>query len=192
MKNKGWKEKLQYRFDNLMSKGTIALVGMLFLITMVVVLITGGLSMMTQNGMGVGSNIWMSLQHAIDAGTLAGDDTGNVGYVVLMSVVTVCGIFITSILIGIITTGFEDKLTELKKGRSVVLEEDHTVILGFNEQIYTLLSELITANENRNHPCIVVIGNEDKVSDGRLWEVLTARYFSAICLPDCTVMQVTA
>ena len=31
-----------------------------------------------------------------------------------------------------------------------------------------------------------------KLSDGRMWEVLTARYFSAICLPDCTVMHVTA
>ena len=32
----------------------------------------------------------------------------------------------------------------------------------------------------------------DGLSDGRMWEVLTARYFSAICLPDCTVMHVTA
>ena len=32
----------------------------------------------------------------------------------------------------------------------------------------------------------------DILSDGRMWEVLTARYFSAICLPDCTVMHVTA
>lgn len=31
-----------------------------------------------------------------------------------------------------------------------------------------------------------------QLSDGRMWEVLTARYFSAICLPDCTVMHVTA
>lgn len=31
-----------------------------------------------------------------------------------------------------------------------------------------------------------------QMSDGRMWEVLTARYFSAICLPDCTVMHVTA
>lgn len=32
----------------------------------------------------------------------------------------------------------------------------------------------------------------EMLSDGRMWEVLTARYFSAICLPDCTVMHVTA
>ena len=38
----------------------------------------------------------------------------------------------------------------------------------------------------------ILLGGEARMSDGRMWEVLTARYFSAICLPDCTVMHVTA
>lgn len=162
MKKKGWKERMKYRFDNLMSKGTVVLVGMLFAITLIVVLIAGILSTVTGNGMGLGNNIWMSLQHAIDAGTLAGDDTANILYIVLMALVTVCGIFITSILIGIITTGFEEKLTALRKGRSCVVENGHTVILGFNDHIYTLISELIIANENQAEGCIVIIGDEDK------------------------------
>ena len=55
-----------------------------------------------------------------------------------MLVVTLGGIFIVSTLIGMITTGIEGKLDELRKGRSRVIENDHTVILGWSQQIFTI------------------------------------------------------
>lgn len=158
----GIKDKLRYQFDNLMAKGTIALVIMLFLITAVVVLITGIISALLVSGNSVGSSIWMSLMHAIDTGNLAGDDVNNIWYVLVMSIVTICGIFVTSILIGIISTGFEQKLNELRKGTSKVLESSHTVIIGFNESIYTILTELIEAGSNKKRNCIIVLGEEEK------------------------------
>ncbi len=163
MKNpkRGWKTVLRYKFDNLMSKGAIALVGMLFLATAIVVVITGILVFVFGEG-SIRGNIWQSIMHVIDAGTITAADTANVPYLILMSVVTLCGIFITSILIGIITTGFEEKLNALKKGNSMVVESGHTLVLGFNESIYTILSELIAANENQKDGCIVVLSPEDK------------------------------
>jgi ion channel POLLUX/CASTOR len=162
-KNKpGFREKARYQFDNIMSKGTIALVIMLFLVTAIVVVITGILGALVNKDSSVGVLVWQSLMHAIDAGTLAGDDTKNIGYVILMSIVTICGIFVTSILIGIISTGFEQKLNDLRKGTSKVLEAGHTVIIGFNDSVYTLLSELICAGENQKSNCIVVLGEEEK------------------------------
>ncbi len=158
-----FKEKLQYWFDNLMAKGSIALVGFLFLITAVVAIILGIILMLTDGGTTtVGGNVWSSIMHIIDAGTITGADTGNVAYVILMSIATICGLFVTSILIGIITTGFEGKLNSLKKGNSRVLEQNHTVILGFDHNIYTLLSELILANENHKRASIVILSPEDK------------------------------
>ncbi len=79
-----------------------------------------------------------------------------------MSVVTVCGIFVTSILIGIISTGFEQKLYDLRKGASKVIEAGHTVIIGFNDGIYTILSELIEAGANQKRNVIVVLGEQEK------------------------------
>ncbi len=160
-KPKFW-DRIKYQFDNLMSKGTIALVAMLFLITTIVVVITGILGAVTNSELTAGKSIWQSLMHAIDAGTLAGDNTSSVWYVVLMSVVTICGIFITSILIGIISTGFETKLNELRKGTSKVIETGHTVVIGFSDSIYTVLTELIEAGENQKKNCIVVLGEEEK------------------------------
>lgn len=162
MKKWSFKEKCQYQFDNLMSKGTVALIGLLFAITMLVVGVVGLAAVLAGAEGGVGSQIWISLMHALDAGTLAGDSLDNIPYIVLMSLVTLCGLFITSILIGIITTGFEEKINQLRKGTSRVLEEGHTVILGFDENVYTLLEALIEANANQKDACIVVVGEQEK------------------------------
>lgn len=162
MKKVSFREKLRYAFDNFMGKGTIALIGMLFLITAIVVVITGSLSCIGNSEANAGNSIWMSLMHALDAGTLAGDDTSNIGFVVLMTIVTICGIFVTSILIGIISSAFEEKLNSLRKGFSKVIESNHTVIVGFNDSIYTILTELIEANANHKKACILVIGQEEK------------------------------
>ena len=164
MKNKmpGFKEKVRYQFDNLMSKGTIILAVMLFLITAIVVIVTGVLGSLINKDFTTGNTIWQSLMHALDAGTLAGDDTSNIWFVILMSVVTICGIFVTSILIGIISTGFEQKLNDLRKGTSKVIESGHTVVIGFNDSVYTILSELIEAGANQKKNCIIVLGEEEK------------------------------
>jgi len=157
-----FRDRVRYAFDNYMGKGTIALIFMLFLITAIVVCITGILSSFGKSDSTVGNLIWFSLMHALDAGTLAGDDTSKIGFLILMSIVTICGIFVTSILIGIISTGFEEKLNALRKGFSRVIEENHTVIIGFNDSIYTMLTELIEANVNQKRGCILVIGEEEK------------------------------
>ena len=162
MKKVSFREKLRYAFDNFMGKGTIALIGMLFLITAIVVIITGALSSIGNSDSSTGNLIWMSLMHALDAGTLAGDETSNIGFILLMTIVTICGIFVTSILIGIISSAFEEKLNSLRKGFSRVIENNHTVIIGFNDSIYTILKELIEANSNHKNACILVIGQEEK------------------------------
>lgn len=163
MKKPKLRDRLSYKFDNIMSKGTGALVAMLCIITATVVFLVGIIAFFT-DGSGDTSltkKIWQSLMHAIDAGTIAGDD-GSLWFMVLMSLVTVCGIFITSVLIGIINTGLETKMASLRKGNSKVLESGHTVIIGYNDNIFPMLSELIIANENAKKPVIVVLGEEEK------------------------------
>ena len=162
MKKKRIGDRLRYRFDNLMAKGTIAMVVILFLITTIVVGLTGFFGSIFNPEYNVIKTIWMSFMHALDAGTLAGADLSNFGYVVVMTIVTMCGIFVTSILIGIISAGFEEKFNDLKKGTSKVIEKGHTVIIGFNDSIYTIITELIEAGENQKRSCIIVLGNEEK------------------------------
>jgi len=98
---------------------------------------------------------------AMDSGTVSGD----VGWTfrIPMLGVTLGGIFIVSALIGVINNGIEGKLDELRKGRSFVVERDHTLILNWSPKIFTILSELVLANENRSKPRIVILAEKDKV-----------------------------
>ena len=162
MKKRTIRERISYWFDCMMSKGTVAMCILLFGITMIMVGVIGVVSYFVSDEGGVLFQMWTSLMCAIDGGTIAGMPTDNVPYLVFMGVATLCGLFITSILIGIITAGVEDKLGELRKGTSVVQEDGHTVIIGFNNNVYDILRELIVANSNKNNACVVVLGEEPK------------------------------
>jgi len=104
---------------------------------------------------------WYSLMRTLDPGTM-GADTGW-GFRVVMLLVTLGGIFVISALIGVLNTGLQARLDELRKGRSRVIESNHTVILGWSHQVFAIISELVEANANQRRPCIVVLGDKDRV-----------------------------
>jgi voltage-gated potassium channel Kch len=166
MKSPSFKQRFQYWFDNYMSRGTGALIAALFVLSAVIIFIAAALVKLTGNAPSDESLFelaWMGLLRTLDSGTMGGD-TGSFFFLLMMLVVTFGGIFVVSALIGIINNGLEDKLDELRKGRSAVLENDHTLILGWNPQVFTIISELILANESRKSGAVIVImADQDKV-----------------------------
>jgi voltage-gated potassium channel Kch len=80
-----------------------------------------------------------------------------------MLFVTLGGIFIVSALIGVLNNAIEGQIDRLRKGRSQVLETNHTLILGWSAQVFTVLNELMAANENQPNARIVVLADKDKV-----------------------------
>ena len=162
-------QRFRYQFDNLMSRGTPALIGMLFVLSLTVVLIAGAVISITgfvQEGetagrLSFGEATWESLMRTLDSGTM-GDDTGT-GFRAVMLFVTLGGIFVVSTLVGVLSNGIEDQMERLRKGRSIVLESNHTLVLGWSPQIFTILNELMTANENQHKARIVVLADKDKV-----------------------------
>lgn len=162
-----FREKLKYGFENTLSKGTIALIMWLGIISVLIVVVAAIIFVFTrfaQEGeqpMGFWEAFWESLMRTLDSGTMGGD-TGW-GFRIVMLCVTLGGIFIISALIGSLTSGLESKLEELRKGRSKVIETNHTLILGWSPKIMTVLTELIAANENQKNARIVILANKDKV-----------------------------
>lgn len=162
-----WGARLRYMFDKSMSAGPIALIGWLAVLSLVVIIVAGAviaLLRITPDG-GEGLNfveaMWASLMRTLDAGTMGGD-TGWTFRIVMLAV-TIGGIFIVSTLIGVLSSGIEAKLDELRKGRSQVLEEDHTIILNWSPSIFDIVSELVVANRSRRRPRIVIMAARDKV-----------------------------
>ena len=85
------------------------------------------------------------------------------GFRLVMLFVTLGGIFVVSALIGVLNNAIEGQMERLRKGRSRVLESNHTLVLGWSAQIFTVLNELMAASENQNNARIVVLADKDKV-----------------------------
>ena len=167
MKQSTFKQRLGYWFDNLMARGMPAMIMLLALASFILIFLAGlilflfGIHPAGENEIGLGEAIWASLMRTLDPGTMGGD-TGP-GFRFVMLAVTIGGIFIVSTLIGVLSSGLEEQLERLRKGRSRVLETGHTLILGWSHQIFTIISELMIANENQKNARIVVLADQDKL-----------------------------
>jgi len=162
-----FKQKLSYYFDNTLSRGTSSIIMWLAVLSLLIIIVFGivyalsGINMEGEEGMGFFESMWQTLLRSIDPGTMAGD-TGWI-FRIIGLLITIGGIFILSTLIGVLTTSLDEKLEKLRKGRSLVIEENHTLILGWSPKVINIISELIIANENQKKPRIVILAEEDKV-----------------------------
>ncbi|WP_432875148.1 CASTOR/POLLUX-related putative ion channel [Kribbella sp. CA-245084] len=162
-----WRDKFRYWFDNTMSRGTPALIGLLGMASALLVIVVSGLILVLAPG-DVGDHggwhglLWMSLLRTLDPGTMGGDQGGLI-FLGFMLIVTLGGIFIVSSFIGVMTTGLESKIAVLRKGRSRIVESEHTVLLGWSEQIFTVVSELVQANQSQRRSCVAILADKDKV-----------------------------
>jgi voltage-gated potassium channel Kch len=168
MENKvTWRERMRYWMDNQFSRGTKTLILWLGILSLLIIIIAAVIVVFAQvtndDGQTLGflDGFWYSMMRTLDAGTMGGDVNWPLRLV--MFGVTIGGVFIISTLIGVLTSGVEGKLDNLRKGRSRVIEKGHTVILGWSEQIFTIISELVAANENQSNSCLVILGDRDKV-----------------------------
>ena len=168
MKNKAsFFDKLKYAFENTLSAGTIALIGWLSVISFVIILIAGAIVALTgispegSEQLGFIEGVWQSLMRTMDAGTIGGDSGWS--FRIIMIFVTFGGIFVFSALIGILTSGLEQMIEQMRKGRSKVIESNHTLILGWSSKIFPIISELLVANTNQKKPRIVIMADRDKV-----------------------------
>lgn len=160
-----WCERLSYEFDKTLSRGPIALIGWLALATALLIGLAT-LVVFLLHGIPDQSNMfavfWNIMSQALTPNPV---DAGNpLQYLVVMFFVTIGSLFMVSILIGILSNEIEARVDALRRGRSRVLENEHVVILGWSHQVFTIISELIIANENRRHGAVVVVLSEkDKV-----------------------------
>ena len=160
-------ERFRYWFDGVMAKGTVALIGLLFLITVVFIAVVSavvafaGLWPKDAKSYSFPEAMWNSLMRTLDSGTMGGDE--GTGYRVAMLIITIGGVIVVASLIGVISGAFDSKVEDLRKGKSRVLETEHTLILGWSPKVFPIISELVIANESRKKARIVVLADRDKV-----------------------------
>jgi ion channel POLLUX/CASTOR len=158
--------RLRYWFDNTMSRGTPSLIGWLAIASVaLIVTITLALAFVAPvDAAGQGPNFFQLLWRTfISTFSLSVPEQDTLAVLALWFMLALGGIFVVSALVGLLTSGLNRRLEQLRKGRSIVVERGHTVILGWSDQIFTLVSELVEANRSRRRAAITILAEQDKV-----------------------------
>ena len=162
-----FRRRIRYKFDTILARGTVAVILWLFIITAAVVVVTGTLLSVFDiavhgHKVGIIEGIWQNMLRSFEPAAMEADTGWPLRLQSLL--VVLFGILVVSSLIGLIATGIERRVDELRKGRSEVLESGHVLILGWSEKIFPIISELVLAHKGRDHDSIVVVlADHDKI-----------------------------
>lgn len=158
------RQRLRYRLDNILARGTWAVLAWLGIVTLLVVLLAAvslrrvGVTFSGSTNSGLFEDFWQSLLRTLDTGTMAGD-TGFRPRAVALAI-TLFGVLVAGTLIGVIASGVEAQIDRMKRGRSTVVERDHIVVLGTSRMLPETVGQLALANVNRP-TAIVVLADRD-------------------------------
>lgn len=163
---RSFRRRLRYKFDSLLARGTVMVILWLGLITATVVTVTGVLLSALDiavhgNQVGIIEGIWQNMLRSFEPAAMEADTGWPLRLQSLF--VVLFGILVGSSLIGLIASGIERRVDELRKGRSEVLEEGHTLILGWSEKVFPVIAELVLAHKGRKDSVIVVLADHDKI-----------------------------
>jgi Trk K+ transport system NAD-binding subunit len=162
------KSKLKYSFDNFMSKGGFSVFSALMLLFLgaflLMALVRFIVNIITpqENLTGIFDQAWQVFLQISDAGAVAEDTDGNILNKITGIVTVFFGLILFSSLVAFITSQFEAKLDELRKGKSNVVEKNHTLLLGFGDRVLEIIRELVIANESEKNPAVVVLAEREK------------------------------
>jgi Castor and Pollux, part of voltage-gated ion channel/Calcium-activated potassium channel slowpoke-like RCK domain len=162
-----FRQRVRYRFDRVLARGTWATLLGLGVVTFGVVAISGvilalfNVTFTSNEDVSFFEDAWQSLLRIMDPGTMAGDVGWGRRFLALG--ITLFGLLVAGTLIGIIAAGVEERIDRMRSGRSMVFESGHVVVLGASDRLPTLIRQLVLANVGRRGKAIVIMADRDAV-----------------------------
>lgn len=167
------RDRAGYRFDRTLARSTGTLMGWLVITCLAVVVPVSTVLVWTDPGSPRSLSGRLTAAWRTSAETLRlGAVTGTPLRMALAALLGLVALLCVSTLVGVITTGLADRMAELSRGRSTVLEQGHIVVLGWSDQAGTVVSELAAAQAPDRPRAIVLLADQDKTEMER---VLAAR-----------------
>lgn len=158
-------DKVRYQVDRFMSWSPMARFLGLFIISFILILIAATLAVIVMpvedgESFDLLEAMWWAMTRVADAGTM-GDDKGTLVRAVA-TLSTLSGVMVVALLIGLVSGTIGEKIDDLRKGKSPIIDSDHTLILGWSEKVYAILRELRNANESRGSSAVIILSESDK------------------------------
>ncbi|BAF13779.1 probable ion channel CASTOR isoform 1 [Oryza sativa Japonica Group] len=152
-------KRLAYRVDIFLSlqpyaKPLVLLVATLLLIGL------GGLALYGVNDDSLLDCLWLSWTFVADSGNHANAE--GFGPKLVSVSISIGGMLVFAMMLGLVTDSISEKFDSLRKGRSEVIEQSHTLVLGWSDKLGSLLNQIAIANESLGGGTIVVMAEKDK------------------------------
>ncbi|MEV5428024.1 NAD-binding lipoprotein [Streptomyces sp. NPDC052701] len=158
-------ERARYWFDSTLARGASALVGWLALLCLAVVVpVSAALVWTDPDAPASMTDRLAAVWHLTGETLRLGGATGAPPRVLMSVLLALIALLYVSTLVGLVTTALTERLTALRRGRSTVLEQGHAVVLGWSEQVFTVVGELVAANANQRRAAVAVLADRDKTA----------------------------
>jgi hypothetical protein len=159
------REFVFYRTDAVLSNWSGAKPGFLLLATYLLIMASAAAFYVTSPAEEDASTsfteaLWRSWTFVADPGTHA--DEQGLSRRVIALLTSIGGMLLFALLLSIISDSTSDMLDDLKKGRSRVIESNHTLILGWSDKVIPAIRELALANKSCGGGVVVVLADRDK------------------------------
>ncbi|MBA0585090.1 hypothetical protein Gorai_015880 [Gossypium raimondii] len=152
-------KQLEYRVDVLLSVHPYAKALALLVATLMLICL-GGLALFGVTDDSLADCLWLSWTYVADSGNHANSE--GMGPRLVSVSISFGGMLIFAMMLGLVSDAISEKLDSLRKGRSEVVEQNHTLILGWSDKLGSLLNQLAIANESLGGGIVVVMAERDK------------------------------
>lgn len=157
MKKTTLRQRFRYWLDFRMAKGTASMVKLLLAVVLTAVGFVTVLVVLFK--MAEGKNViavfWDNMRSAMSS-SFPSSDSGSLLYIVLYTLLGLTGMVFTGMLIGIFSSTIRGRIIALQEENPEIIEENHTVILGFRIGEYALLKEMIVSTEKEKRTIVIV------------------------------------
>jgi hypothetical protein len=155
-----FKSKMQYKVDVIFGS-RLGQVNVLFGSCILYVFLCGAVYMQVNESGEFWEAFWESWTYMSDAGTHAGGPPTLAARIVAFFI-TWGGVMFFSVIIGFVYDAIQVKMDSLKKGKSGVVEEGHTLMLGWSAFSIEFILEICDANSSEGGGVIVVLAENEK------------------------------
>lgn len=155
-------QKLRYNFDNSLSKPG-AFVGYVFIaiiiLAFIMTAVQGAIATVTALNEPLDPATYFFVFWDAFTKILGIGSTAAWGTQIINTFYWAIGIAISGAVIGFISAQIIRAVAKLQEGKSAVIESGHTLILGWSNRVFPILSELAIANENVRKPRVVIFAS---------------------------------
>ena len=146
-----------YRLDYWFSASAYSKPLTLLFLTLMLI-INGGVLYYSVKARTLGASMWQAWAFIADSGAHADED--ETGARIVGLILTIGGMLVFALVIGLISDAISEQFDSLKHGKARVVETDHTLVLGWTDKTLPLIREIANANESlvkEGKTCVIVV-----------------------------------